>query len=104
MLRVDDRVAPATLDQFMQSLFAFNQWQAAQILAVEPEQIESVEEWLTSAREQFVELTDAVRIKADDFTTMAVVSPQPLESNSAQSAGRYQTASCVLQRRFVPRL
>ena len=46
VLCVDDRVAPANPDQFVQPLLAFDERQRAQVVAVQPQQIESVEDGL----------------------------------------------------------
>jgi hypothetical protein len=67
VLGVDDRVAPATADQFMQVTFPLDQWQAAQVVAVQPQQVEGIEDGLAFAGHQLVELADAMFIEADNF-------------------------------------
>ena len=39
MLGINDLAAPAALDQFIQPLLAFDEWQTPQILTIEPRQI-----------------------------------------------------------------
>jgi len=51
----------------MQATFPFDQRQAAQVVAVQPQQVKSIEDGLALAGHQFVELADAVAIEADDF-------------------------------------
>jgi len=51
----------------MQTMFPFDQRQAAQVVAVQPQQVEGIEDGLALAGHHFVELADAVAIEADDF-------------------------------------
>jgi hypothetical protein len=67
VLGVNDRVTPAALDELMQATFPFDQRQAAQVVAVQPQQVEGIEDGLALAGHQFVELAEAVAIEADDF-------------------------------------
>jgi hypothetical protein len=68
MLCINEAVATTLLNQFAQTLLSFDERQQAKIFAIEPQQVENIEHWLTSARKQFIELTDALRIEAHDFT------------------------------------
>ena len=67
MLGINDRVAPAALDQFIQTLLAFDERQTPQILTVEPQQIESIEDGLALAGHQFVKLANAITVETDNF-------------------------------------
>jgi len=67
VLGVDDRVAPATTNQFMQVTFPFDQWQAAQVVAVQPQQVEGIEDGLALAGHQFVKFAFTVTVETDDF-------------------------------------
>jgi hypothetical protein len=67
MLGIDDRVTPAALDQFIQALLAFDEWQTPQVLTIEPQQIESIEDGLALAGHQFVKFADAITVETDNF-------------------------------------
>ena len=51
----------------MQATFPFDQSQAAQVVAVQPQQVKGIENGLALAGHQFVESADAIAIQADDF-------------------------------------
>jgi hypothetical protein len=51
----------------MQATFPLDQWQAAQVVAVQPQQFEGIEDGLAFAGHQLVELADAMFIEADNF-------------------------------------
>jgi hypothetical protein len=51
----------------MQATFPFDQRQLAQVVAVQPQQVEGIEDGLALARHQFVESADTMFIETDNF-------------------------------------
>ena len=90
MLGIDDLMAPAALDQFIQPLLAFDEWQTAQILTIEPQQIESIEDRLALAGHQFVKLADDVLVETDDFAVEDGVLHGQLTERLPQSLERFE--------------
>jgi hypothetical protein len=68
MLSIDNFFAIALLNQIPQTMFSFNEREAAEVFVVKPQQVEGVEDRLAPPREQFIELADSSRIEAHDFT------------------------------------
>jgi hypothetical protein len=49
-------------------MLSLNEWQRAQILTIEPQDIENIEDRFATSGKQFVELADAFAINTDDFS------------------------------------
>jgi hypothetical protein len=90
VLRVDDVRTVAFLNQFMQPMLAFDEWQTPQIFTVEPQQVESIEDGFATPGHQFIESTDALCIEADDFAVDNSVLYQHLPERFLQGRERLE--------------
>ncbi len=90
VLGVNDLLESAPLDEFVKTLLPLNERQRPQILTIKPQQIEGVEEGLTPAREQHIELTDAVRIEAHDLAIENCIPDRELVERLLQRVERFE--------------
>jgi hypothetical protein len=78
-LRVQKAITGALLNQLVQALLSNYQRQRPQILAIQPKQIECIENGMTSPGHEMIELADSMRIEANDFAIQDCVLGQSVQ-------------------------